>query len=128
MIHNAGSRPSGQTQPHLDADFTSRLAASLTKADHERQRFAIARRARYILPYLLLAGPVLAWRLTVYAPVSTHMVIDSLGWLTFLLDVGMHMDTALLSYLNLQIVPMVVGLLLLVVVSGWLLTEPEKKK
>lgn len=109
----------------LGDQFTRRLEASLRSADQERRRRLVLRRARQALILLLLATPIVAWSLMLATPHGLHVAIDSLAWLTFLLDVGVHADNAVLSYVGLQAVPTIVGALLLVLVTGWLLSPPR---
>jgi hypothetical protein len=70
---------------------------------------------------LLLAAPILGWQLTLAFPDGFHIAITALAWLAFVLDVGVHLDTSFLSYLGLQAIPAIVGLLLLAMVTAWLL-------
>jgi hypothetical protein len=53
------------------------------------------------------------------------MAINGLAWLTFLLDVGVQVDSAVLSYLGLQALPTIAGVLLFVLVSVSLLSRPR---
>jgi hypothetical protein len=96
----------------LSADFEQRLEASLAVADRERRRRQWYGRGRRILAVVLLIGPVVAWRLTLVAPGGLHAVVEALAWLTFLLDVGVHVDNSALTYLGLQGLPTIVGALL----------------
>lgn len=105
----------------LTSDFTERLEHSLRAADRDRRRRDIVRRLRVGLPALLLVGPLVWWRITSAGADGAQAAIHAITWLTFLLDVGVHVDSAILSYLNLQFLPSAVGLLLLVVITGWLL-------
>jgi len=109
--------------PALHDDFLERVEASLAHAEQERRRHNALERVSGYLPLVLLIGPLVAWRLMFVSGDSTHVLIDSLAWLTFVLDVGVHLNTGVLAYLNLQALPTVVGLLLLVLVSCGLLTE-----
>jgi hypothetical protein len=122
--------PAARAHPDSRApgDFLARLEASLQDADRQRSRQTLLRRARRILPVVLLVGPVVAWRLILASPGSAHSSISALAWLTFLLDVGVQVDNALLGYLGLQWLPSVVGGLLLVLITGWLLSSPPEKK
>lgn len=108
----------------LPADFADRLERSLRSADHERRRRTWYRRARALLPIILLVGPIIGWRLMLASPDGVHVGIAALAWTTFAVDVGVHVDTALLSYLGLSQLPTVVGAVLLVLLTGWLLTSP----
>lgn len=109
----------------LEGGFSERLENSLGKADRERHRNQIARRVAAVLPVLLLATPVFAWHLVLASPGGPHAVITSLAWLTFILDVGVHTNQSVLSYLGLQMLPSVVGILLLLLVTGWLLSHSQ---
>jgi len=107
--------------PALGPDFLDRLEGSLTQAEEERRRVAGMDRLRSLLPLGLLIGPIVAWRLLSVSSGSAHVVINLLAWLTFLLDVGVHVDTTVLTYLGLQAVPSIAGLLLLALVAATLL-------
>lgn len=118
---------------HLDRaglrpDFAQRLEDSLVGADHERQRRVWLRRLRALLPLVLLAGPVLGWRLTLASPDGVHAGIAALAWVTFLLDVGVHVDTDLLTYLGLGNLPVVVGALLFIMVAASVLWRPGDER
>jgi hypothetical protein len=104
------------------------LELSLAEADRERRKRARYRRALRVLPLLLLVGPILGWHLTMTTPNGVHVGIAALAWVTFMLDVGVHADTAVLSYLGLSQLPTIVGVLLLVVVTGWLLSYPRGRE
>jgi hypothetical protein len=56
---------------------------------------------------------------------SAHVAIDTLAWITFLLDVGVHVDSSILAYLGLTLLPTIVGVLLLLLITGWLLSSPR---
>ncbi|GAC1634260.1 MAG: hypothetical protein NVS4B2_20780 [Chloroflexota bacterium] len=56
---------------------------------------------------------------------SVHVLIEAAAWLTFVLDVSVHVNTTILRYLNLQALPTLVGLLLLVLVTAGLLASRE---
>jgi hypothetical protein len=103
------------------ADFSQRLEAFLAEADTERRRVLWVQRIRRLLPAVLLVGPLLGWRLMVTTGTGSHVVVHALAWLTFLLDVGVHIDTAVLSYLGLRALPSVVGCLLFVLLAFSLL-------
>jgi len=85
------------------------------------------RRVRSLVLILLLAAPILGWQLTLAFPDGFHVTITALAWLAFILDVGVHLDRTFLSYLGLQAIPAVVGLLLLAMVTAWLLGTPGGK-
>lgn len=114
--------------PVLDPDFTHRLESALPSADLDRRRRSRLRRARALLPVLLVLIPIVGWRLMLTTPDGVHVSIAALAWLTFILDVGMHVDSALLSYLGLQALPAIVGILLFVLITGWLLTAPPEEE
>jgi hypothetical protein len=59
------------------------------------------------------------------SPSSAHVAIDALAWLTFVLDVAVHVDNSILTYLGLKVLPTIVGVLLLVLITGWLLSAPR---
>lgn len=109
----------------LAADFTARLQASLRDAEHERKRHLLIRRLQRVLPLIFLVGPIVAWRLMSISPGGTRAGIEALAGITFVLDVGVHLDTVLLSYLGLQILPSVVGVLLLVFITAGLLLSSD---
>ena len=109
----------------LDEEFSRRLSLALPTADHERRRRAVYRRARSLLPIILLVGPLIGWRLILATPDAVHLAISMLAWVAFVLDIGVHLDTSLLTYLGLQSLPTIVGGLLLVVLTGWLLGSPK---
>ena len=117
----------GKNIPDLGEAFLERIETSLVRAEGDRRRHDALQRVRPFLPLALLVGPVIAWRLMVVSPASTHVVVDTLAWLTFVLDVGVHVDTTVLAYLNLQALPSIVGGLLLLLVTYGLLTVPEDK-
>src|SRR3954447_12609382 len=112
----------------LRADFVDRLESSLAGADRERRKRTWYRRVGQVLPILLLIGPILGWRLTLATPDGVHVGISALAWVTFLLDIGVHADTTILAYLGLSQLPTLVGVLLLVVLTGWLLVDPRGRE
>jgi hypothetical protein len=120
--------PTHPEETVLPEDFTQRLEAALRAADHNRRRRSILRRAGSVLPVILLLAPILGWRLMLATPDAVHVSIAALAWLTFLLDVGVHVDTAVLSYLGLRALPTLLGGLLLVLVTVGLLTIPQEDK
>jgi hypothetical protein len=109
----------------LPADFVQRLEPSLQAADRERRRRHLIARLRVALPVALLIGPLIAWRLMLASPHGVHVMIDTLAWLAFLLDVGVHIDSAVLSYSNLQAVPSIVGIALALLLAFRLLWYPR---
>jgi hypothetical protein len=98
----------------LRDDFTARLQTSLAAADRQRTRRRVASRVRTALLVVMLIGPLIAWRLMTASPDGVHVVIDALAWIAFLLDVGVHLDSAVLASLNLQAIPTLVGVALAV--------------
>lgn len=111
----------------LPTDFAERLEHSLAAADVERRRRAWLGRARRLLPLMLLVGPLLAWRLMLTGPDGVHVGVAALAWVAFVLDVGVHLDTAVLSYLGLVELPTAVGGLLLVVLAASFLSETGRR-
>lgn len=109
----------------LPADFAQRLEASLRDADRERRRLHLVERLRFVLLLVLLIGPLVAWRLMQVSASGAHVMIDSLAWLAFVLDVGVHIDSAVLAYGHLQAIPSVVGIALGVLVAARLLWYPR---
>lgn len=109
-----------QALPH---DFAERLERSLAAADEERRRRAWAGRARRLLPLILLVGPLIAWRLMLSTPDGVHVGVAALAWTTFVLDLGVHVDTSVLSYLGLSELPSIVGALLMIMLTASLLWE-----
>jgi hypothetical protein len=114
-------------QPVLSADFSRRLELSLQRADRERRRHLLFMRLRSLLPLVLLVGPVVGWRLMLATPDGVHVGINVIAWITFALDIGVHLDGSLLSALGLQALPTVVGALLLIVVAATLLYHGEEE-
>jgi hypothetical protein len=102
-------------------DFAARLEDALTRADRDRRRMLWLRRLRAALPVVLLIGPVIGWRLILVSPDGVHIGVDTLAWITAILDVGVHLDSTILSYLGLQALPSIVGFLLFVLVTVTLL-------
>ena len=115
-----------QADTLLHEDFSARLEGALQRADAERRRRVLRVRLAKSASVALLVGPILAWRLIGTTPGGEHVVVDALVWMTFLLDIGVHIDNATLSYLHLQAIPVIVGLLLLVVIGIWLLGGTER--
>lgn len=115
-------------EPELSPDFLARLDSSLQQADQERRRHLIFVRLRNVLPLLLLVGPLVGWRLTLASPDGVAIGVNALAWITFVLDVGVHVNTALLTYLHLQALPTLVGILLFGLVTTtvlWTSKGPE---
>jgi hypothetical protein len=123
MPGNSHVGRSGELQLAPGADFSKRLEAILAEADTERRRVMWVQRIRRLLPLVLLVGPLLGWRLMVATGTGSHVVVHALAWLTFLLDVGVHIDTAVLSYLGLRALPSVVGGLLFLLLTWSLLGD-----
>lgn len=113
-------------QPHaLPSDFADRLERSLAAADDERRKRTWIARFRRALPVVLLIGPLIAWRLTLSTPDGVHIVISALAWISFVLDLGVHIDTSVLSYLGLVELPSILGILLTVTLAVSLLWESK---
>lgn len=115
-------------EPELSPEFLARLETSLEHADQERRRHLLLLRLRKLMPLVLLIGPVIGWRLILASPDGVKIGVNALAWITFVLDIGVHLNTALLSYLHLQALPTLVGLLLFVVVTTtvlWTSKGPE---
>jgi hypothetical protein len=121
-------RASGMSsEPRLAPDFTARLEEALAGADRDRRRRALLQRVRAFLPLVLLVGPIVGWRLMLASPDGVHVGIDTLAWITAVLDVGVHIDASVLSYLGLQALPSIVGFLLFVLVTLTLLGHRGEK-
>ena len=112
-------------QPELAADFSARLEDSLSLADGERRRRQRSARLAGVVPVLLLLGPIVLWKLTSATTGGEHVAVDALVSLTLVLDAGLHVDSAVLSYLHLQALPFIVGALLLFLAGSWLLWEED---
>ncbi len=117
-----------QREPDLGEDFSRRLEDSLHRADRERRRRRLAERGRLVLLWVLLIGPVIGWRLTLSSADGVHLGVGALAWITFILDIGVHVDGSLLSYLGLQVLPFVIGVLLFVLVTATLLLPSREPK
>src|SRR5579875_27627 len=115
-------------EPGLEADFVRRLQASLDAADRERRRVQIVRRLQAMLPVLLLIGPIVAWRLILVSRGTARMAIDMLAWITTILDVCVHVNSTLLSYLGLGALPTIVGMLVFAVLTASLLYESDDER
>lgn len=122
-----GTRPA-EYDLSLPADFADRLEDALAGADRTRRKRAWSRRLVSLLPIVLLIGPVVGWRLTDSTGGGVHVVIAALAWVTFLLDVGVHVDTSILSYLGLAQLPTIVGVVILAVLTFWLLSDREAEE
>lgn len=123
----AAGTPEIEVEPELDASFTRRLELALPEADQRRRRRVVRHRLTRLALALVLIAPLAAWRLMLTTPDGVHVAINALAWLTFILDVGVHVDTSVLSYLGLQVLPSVVGGLLLVMIAVWLLFAPREQ-
>lgn len=115
-------------EPELAQDFADRLELSLPAADEIRRRNRILNRLGVLLPAILLIGPIVGWRLMLASPDGVHIGIDALTWISFLLDVGLRVDTSLLSYLGLQVLPSIVGALIFALVTVTLLGYRKAEK
>ena len=109
------------------ADFAARLEQELARADRERRRVVWLRRLRAALPIVLLIGPIVGWRLILVSPDGVHVGVATLSWITAILDVGVHLDTTILSYLGLQALPSIVGFLLFILVTMTLLGSGKEE-
>lgn len=116
-----------QQESALTTDFSQRLEVSLRRADQSRRWRIVLRRVKSLLPLLLLISPIVGWRLMLASPDGLHVTIGALAWLTSLLDIAVHVDSVILLYLGLQALPSVVGILLLVVITGWLLSAHDRR-
>lgn len=116
-----------QQESALTTDFSQRLEVSLRRADQSRRWRIVLRRVQSLLPLLLLISPIVGWRLMLASPDGLHVTIGALAWLTSLLDIAVHVDSVILLYLGLQALPSVVGILLLVVITGWLLSAHDRR-
>jgi hypothetical protein len=120
-------RPSPEAEK-LPDDFVDRLGDSLRVADRGRRRHLWLARLQRLVVVCLLVGPVVGWHLMEVSPGGPHVYVDALAWLAFFLDVGVHADTAVLSFLGLQPLPSIVGFLLLVLLTVTLLTETRRDR
>jgi hypothetical protein len=111
--------------PDLGDAFTRRVELSLVDADQRRRRRLWRQRVARVVPALLLISPVIGWRLMLARPDGVHVSVGALSWLTFILDVVVHIDSSVLRYLGLQALPTVVGVLLLIVITMWVLCAPR---
>jgi hypothetical protein len=114
-------------QPELAADFSARLEGSLSLADDERRRRRRSTKLAALVPILLLIGPVVLWKLTSATTGGEHVAVDALVSLTLVLDAGLQVDTAVLTYLHLQALPFIVGAVLLFLTGAWLLWEEDER-
>jgi hypothetical protein len=76
---------------------------------------------------VLLVGPLLAWRLMLSTPDGVHVTVSALAWTTFVLDLGVHVDTSVLSYLGLSQLPSIIGALLMLMLSVSLLWKGQER-
>lgn len=111
----------------LPTDFADRLERSLPAADSERRRRAWTSKLRRFLPLVLLVGPLVAWRLMLSTPDGVHVTVAALAWTTFVLDLGVHVDTSVLSYLGLAQLPSIVGALLMIILTVSLLWQAKER-
>jgi hypothetical protein len=117
-----------RAQSGLPHDFAARLEPALARADRERHRRLLANRLRAALPAVLMVGPIVGWRLILVSPDGVHVGVSTLAWITAILDVGVHLDTSLLSYLGLQALPAFVGFVLFVLVTVTLLGSSKEEQ
>lgn len=125
MASEIKSTPRDASADGLAPDFAERLEAALRTADRDRRLHQWKQRVRRLLPVCLLIGPIAGWRLTLASPGGPHVYVDAIAWLAFLLDVGVHANGAMLSYLGLQALPTIVGFLLFILVSVTLLGDDQ---
>jgi hypothetical protein len=59
------------------------------------------------------------------SPGGVHVYVNVLAWLTFILDVGVHVDTVVLAYLGFQALPTIVGFVLFILLTVTLLGGNE---
>lgn len=128
MAYDVHTHPPASDLDLLPSDFADRLEESLLAADRERSRRNRLQHLRRLLPLCLLIGPVVAWRLTLASPGGVHAYVELLAWVTFFLDVGVHGDSAVLSYLGLQALPSIVGFLLLSLLTATLLGGHSRRE
>jgi|SRR5947209_3125939 len=115
-------------QPGPAPDFAARLESALGQADRDRRRRLLLRRARAALPIVLLIGPIIGWRLMLVSPDGVHVGVATLAWISAVLDVAVHLDSVILSYLGLQALPAIVGFLLFALVTVTLLSSARDQK
>ncbi len=109
-------------QQDSDAPVRTRnITLNLDAADSAKRRRQARRQVLRVLPWLLLAGPVIGWRLLAVTQPSAHLLISVLAGITMYLDIALHVDDKLLSAVNLQAVPLIVGALVFALVSASLL-------
>jgi hypothetical protein len=127
MLQHTRSHRSPSADSLLGPEFAQKLEESLLAADEARWKRVVLRWVRAALPILMLTAPIIGWRLTFFSPNGVHVAINALAWLTFLLNIGVHIDAALLAYLNMGAMPSIVGLLLFVMVTASLLGGPRSE-
>lgn len=111
----------------VSEEFYGRLEDTLRGADRARRRLEWYRRLRRALPIVLLAGPILAWHLMGSSAGGVRASLDFITWLALMLDVAVHVNSRLLTYLDLQPLPVIVGSALFVLVAVTLLTHREER-
>jgi hypothetical protein len=127
MASQLETAPADRGTQTLPADFADRLADTLGLADRERIRRRRLLRLQKLAVVCLLVGPILGWRLMQISPAGVHVYVGALTWIAFFLDVGVHTDGQVLSFLGLQLLPSIVGFLLFVLVTLTLLTEERRE-
>jgi len=109
-------------------DFANRLEDALHRADRARARQPWVARGRVVLFALILAVPVIFWRLGGATHDGLGAAINALAWIAFLVDAGVHVDTSILSYLGLKALPVVVGIVIFGLVTATLLGGSEEEQ
>jgi hypothetical protein len=117
----------GADGDRLGDSFMLRLESSLGAADAERRRRLVRRRAQRAALAFMLLLPIVSWRLMLATPDGVHVAVGALAEVAFTLQIGVHLDTSVLSYLSLQALPTIVGVLLLAVVTAGVLVTPRKR-
>lgn len=128
MALKVESDPDQGSQEALDDEFAVRLEASLDRADVERRRHHWLQRMRAVVPLAILVVPILVWRLGGASHDGLRAAIDAVAWTAFLLDVGVHIDTGVLAYLGLRLLPALVGCLIFALVATTLLYTKSSKQ
>lgn len=116
------SKPSPPEQQDSDVPLRARhITLDLDAADSAKRRREARHQMLRVLPWLLLAGPVIAWQLLAVTQPSAHFLLDVLAAITMYLDIALHVDDRLLSAVNLQALPLIIGALVFALVSASLL-------
>jgi len=116
------SNPSPPEQQDSDVPVRARnITLDLVAADSAKRRREARHQVLRVLPWLLVAGPVIGWRLLAVTQPSAHFLLGVLAGVTMYLDIALHVDDRLLSAVNLQAVPLIIGALVFALVSASLL-------